>query len=719
MKDPGISPIPLSRRAFLQSTTAAGLFLKASALSAQDRHAPFPFRPERDLIPAPSDPSQWPDFRRQLAAWRDHRRRELNYSDTLYRRPEFGWVTANFACCFVMMYDELFYDHQAGHYTIARFLEHGRREFGGYDSVVLWHAYPRIGLDPRNQFDFYRDMPGGLPGVRAVVHELQAAGVRAFINYNPWDTGTRRESKPDLEMLCEFVRELDVDGIFLDTLSQGAPEFRALLDQARPGVALESELALPLEHVHNHHCSWAQWFADSTVPGVLRNKWFERRHLQHQIKRWDHDHSGELHSAWMNGSGIMIWENVFGSWIGWNARDRSLLRSILPIQRQFPQLWHEGRWTPLVPTLQPEVYASLWEQDDLRLWTLVNRSDRFIHGAVLDPKLEPSDRCFDLVAGREIQTGTPLAAELAARGIGSLVAVGPDRIDARFREFLDHQRAIATRFDPNTAFPGRNTRLYPVTRTRPAIADSPDMIRIPGATLELVSEMRVRECGFYESNPPDPNPLVSSYEIRYLPLPRRVTVPGFALDLTPVTNAEFARFLNATQYRPRHPENFLRHWTSPDPADLPRHQAEHPVVYVDLEDARAYARWAGKRLPTEEEWQYAAAGPDALRYPWGNELLPDRCNDGDGTAPVRSYPAGRSPFGIFDLCGNVWEWTESERTDDRTRFCILKGGSYYAARGSNWYLDGGPQPNPFATKCLLLWPGLDRCATVGFRCARD
>jgi hypothetical protein len=100
-------------------------------------------------------------------------------------------------------------------------------------------------------------------------------------------------------------------------------------------------------------------------------------------------------------------------------------------------------------------------------------------------------------------------------------------------------------------------------------------------------------------------------------------------------------------------------------------------------------------------------------------MLPNRCNAGQTTTSVRRFPEGRSPFGIYDLCGNVWEWTESERSDGRTRFCILKGGSYFAAQGSNWYLNGGPLPNSIATKCLLLWPGLDRCGTVGFRCAKD
>jgi formylglycine-generating enzyme required for sulfatase activity len=100
-------------------------------------------------------------------------------------------------------------------------------------------------------------------------------------------------------------------------------------------------------------------------------------------------------------------------------------------------------------------------------------------------------------------------------------------------------------------------------------------------------------------------------------------------------------------------------------------------------------------------------------------MEPERCNGGElgATTPVRRFPAGRSPFGCYDMCGNIWEWTESERSDGRTRFCIIRGGSWFEAKGSGWYVDGGPRPVNFATKFLLMWPGLDRCSTVGFRCA--
>ena len=122
-----------------------------------------------------------------------------------------------------------------------------------------------------------------------------------------------------------------------------------------------------------------------------------------------------------------------------------------------------------------------------------------------------------------------------------------------------------------------------------------------------------------------------------------------------------------------------------------------------------------------EEWQYASMGPEALTYPWGNEPDKNKCNQNlNGlTTEVNGYPEGASPFGCLDMCGNVWELTGRIYSDGRTRFVMLKGGSCYKAEGSEWYFDGGPQKNSFIAKMLLIWPGLDRCSTLGFRCAAD
>ena len=113
-----------------------------------------------------------------------------------------------------MMLDEEFYNPQTNEYTLTGFLDKAQKEFGGFDSIVLWHAYPRIGVDDRNQFDFYRDMPGGLNRLHLLVQDFHQRGLKVFIDYNPWDRGTRREPVSDLDALAELVKALDVDGIF-------------------------------------------------------------------------------------------------------------------------------------------------------------------------------------------------------------------------------------------------------------------------------------------------------------------------------------------------------------------------------------------------------------------------------------------------------------------------------------------------------------------------
>jgi hypothetical protein len=683
------------------------------------------FDGEKNIILAPTDPALWPAFREKLAAWRNEARQLLNYDDSLYSKADFAWASSSYVCYFLMMYDELFYDAKTNRYTVAALLEEGDKEFGGYDSVVLWHAYPRIGVDDRNQFDFYRDMPGGLSGIRDVVHQFQQRGLRVYINYNPWDRATRREKLSDVDMLAEMVRALDVDGIFLDTMARGGEEFRDKLDAIRPGVILEGEVTPPIERICDHHASWAQWFDDSEVPGVLRHKWFERRHMQHQTQRWNSDHSSELHTAWMNGTGMMVWENVFGAWVPMNARDRSLLRAMLPIQRRYTAIFSGEQWTPLVPVEQPDVYAFLWEEPGVRLWTLVNRSNETRSGILLQLPAAKDQKYFDLIAGRELlphpeHQSVALTATIPPRGLGCVIALPSAKVDAEFKAFLAAQSKINERADHDTTRPRRESHLRPVSLTKPYTTVPAGMLPaiFNAWTQSLATQVRARECGFYDTNVCDDAGFRYSYFYRINEFIRPFEFKPYAFDETPVTNAQFAEFLTASSYRPQHPENFLKHWIDGKP---PAGKQDHPVVWVDLGDARAYAAWAGKRLPTEADWQYAAQGGEGREYPWGNCMRANVCNLGENsdTTPVKQFPDGRALFGGYDFCGNVWQWTESEQTEGRTRFCMIRGGSYYAARGSLWYVDGGPRQSSFATKFLLMWPGLDRCGTIGFRCVVD
>ena len=675
----------------LSGVSAVGASGTSNGQLARDEIASrqVPFVVEvKPLVAGPGEASQWEAWCEALQVERQKLRERLGYDGGSYREEAFAWVPSCYSCCFAMMYDQRLYDRVARRYTIDSYLDEGIREFGGYDAIVLWQAYPRIGFDDRNQFDFYRDMPGGLAGLRELSRAIHRRGVKVFIDYNPWDTGTRREGQSDAEVLAELVSAIEADGIFLDTLHEGMQELRERLDAARPGVVLESELTLPVERIRDHHMSWAQWFQDSDAPGVLWNKWFERRHMMHQIQRWNHDHTGELHMAWMNGSGMLVWENVFGTPVGWSRRDRSILKSMLPIQRRYVQLFSGEDWTPLVPTEKPEVYASLWQGSGLRLWTLVNRSQQHLEGTLLRVPHAEANRYFDLITGREVGqingNEVLLDSQIRPRGIGAFIAGTTETLGTDFARFLASQAAIdrAGNWDSNALHVEETLRAVEPTKRYRANEVPGGMVVVPAARLRMSTRYRNRECGFYRVAGQEPPAQPSRDLHKIVRFEREVSLAPYAIDRAPVTNAQYAEFLKQTGYRPTEDSNFLKHWRD---GHVPLGLEDQPVVYVDLEDARAYAQWAGKRLATEEQWQHAAQSTRGPAYSWGS----------------------------------VWEWTESERSDGRTRFCILKGGSHYQAEGSDWYADGGPQSCDFAAKFLLLWPGLDRCATIGFRCAAD
>lgn len=153
---------------------------------------------------------------------------------------------------------------------------------------------------------------------------------------------------------------------------------------------------------------------------------------------------------------------------------------------------------------------------------------------------------------------------------------------------------------------------------------------------------------------------------------QKLSLPEFRIAKTPVTNRQYQLFVAATGYTAsRH-----RQGGKPVPGT-----ENHPVVNVSWDDAQAFCKWAGVRLPSEQEWEKAARGTDGREYPWGNEK-PDsaRCNFGkqggiDNLAAVGSYPKGASPYGLLDMTGNVWEWCE-DWYDNKRKYRVLRGGSF-------------------------------------------
>jgi formylglycine-generating enzyme required for sulfatase activity len=259
-------------------------------------------------------------------------------------------------------------------------------------------------------------------------------------------------------------------------------------------------------------------------------------------------------------------------------------------------------------------------------------------------------------------------------------------------------------------------RIVDVTATSAAREAPEGMIRIPAASFDF----KVQGIEIEGSND-------AGVDVQYAweGSPHRfhehqLQTKAFYIDKFPVTNAQFKRFLDASHYAPADTGNFLRDWRG---ARYPAGWEKKPVTWVSLEDVRAYAKWAGKRLPHEWEWQLAAQGTDGRLYPWGNEWqsgaipIPDKGRTLRGPDAVDAHLSGASAAGVMDLVGNVWQWTD-EYVDEHTRAAILRGGSYYQPQGSIWYF---PQAyrNDQHGKLLLMAPAYDRSATVGFRCASE
>jgi formylglycine-generating enzyme required for sulfatase activity len=211
------------------------------------------------------------------------------------------------------------------------------------------------------------------------------------------------------------------------------------------------------------------------------------------------------------------------------------------------------------------------------------------------------------------------------------------------------------------------------------------------------------------------------------------------MDKYPVTNAEYKKFMDETNYQPEDKKNFLKHWPN---GKIPKGEENYPVVYVSYEDAKAYCLWAKKRLPTELEWQYAAQTEDGREWPWSKntkniyreeEPITETltvfkikgidsiyCNLGNGKMdPVGKYPKGANPNGLEDLVGSVWQLTNDIYQTGSYDYIIIKGGSYYNPASSWWYVQGGPRELHYREHLLRVSEGFERNATIGFRCVKD
>jgi gamma-glutamyl hercynylcysteine S-oxide synthase len=712
---------------------AALALVVAAVCSAQDSH----FAPDAQQIPVPecmtmkglweggSKPCSQTEHEAWLADithWRTERRIRIGYDDARYDLPALKWTQSSFMQPQMMVQDRYLYDLDSGKYTVDRYLDDLEKRYGGIDAVLIWPTYPNLGIDNRNQHDMIRSMPGGLAGVKQMIADFHRRSVRVLFPMMMWDQGTRDPGLPWPDAIASLMAEIGADGINGDT-QDGVPlSFSLAADKTGHPLAFEPEGSPADEALAWDVMTWGQYQFPFT-PLVDRFKWLEPRHMVNISHRWNRDKTDDLQFAFFNGVGWESWENIWGIWNGITPRDAEATRRVATIERAVAPFLVSKDWEPMSPMLRYGVYASRWPQRGETVWTIVNRNEYDVDGDQIEVPAAANIRYFDLYHGVELKPETRpgrrfvLVFSFEAKGYGAILATsaapgqGTLEVMAKMKSLTASPLSSYShewKFLPQ--------QIIPIQPTKAASIAPAGMGKIPAADfLFKVSGIEIE--GF--------NDVGVDVQYPWEDSPRRfhehlMHLDSFYVDKYPVTNAEFKKFLDATRYQPKDAANFLRDWKD---GTYPTGWENKPVTWVSQEDARAYARWAGKRLPHEWEWQYAAQGPDARLYPWGNDWddnavpAPDKSRTVRGPDPVDAHPKGASPFGVMDMVGNVWQWTE-EFADEHTRAAILRGGSYYQPQGSIWYF---PQAHKLTEhgKLLLMSPSMDRSAAIGFRCVVD
>jgi len=687
------------------------------------------------------------------------------FDTSLYRRADLQWIRDAYFMMIQMAWDKDYYARFDDRYTWYDFLSRYDSLWGKIDVYILWPTWPRLGLDQRNQWDLYGDLPGGLPELRRQVDYARKRGTRYFISYNPWDTDTRDEDH--LQGMERLLRMTDADGVVLDTRGESSKELQETTDRVKPGVIMYSEgMAIPKHmptivtgRVHD---------AIYLPPPLNLNKYV---FPQNQIFRVLQLTEGRLHReanvCLFNGYGMEL--NIMRAGRpSWMEEEFRYMGRIIKILRDNSRLFSLPDYQPLVPVQAESIWVNRWQNETKTIHTVYSLVPQGFSAPLIDVQPEESAHYVSLWHHQKVepvQVGerwqipvTTLAfdrAWLSTRMESQVdcIACFPRLIDGQVNhDSLSVQAKKGDRLLLWVGDPGYESKKIEIQLPGQTLSLRDAFGRYEGkfvvqlfeqeelldelvlevmlATPRLISTVQptapssrapkgmVKILGgpmvFKLAETQEPNIVLPYPDFK---TPCELKIKSFYMDIYPVTNRHYKEFIDASDYVPKDTVNFLALWRDRRP---PEHLLDHPVVNVSLEDARAYAHWAGKRLPTDIEWQYAAQGADGRSYPWGNEMDSTRCNFKSGsTTPVDAFPSGASPFGVCDLVGNVWQMMDDVYDNGTYTFAMLRGGSYYFPDGSMWYITGGPWPVNQQKMLLLVSPGFDRSATVGFRCVKD
>ena len=315
--------------------------------------------------------------------WKENIR--SRYDLRKYFRPKNRWIKKNYLQHFTFAYGKEAFEYKKTKFKINKIIKEGK-EFGGYDSIIFWHQYPRLGLDNANQWDLYRYLPEEYKSIKKIVKECHLNNIKFFIPFKPWDVRSNESLDKHAKYLENFIIETNIDGFFLDTMSS-LPESFLRIQKKFPSFEFCSE-GTPKEQrqIEQLTSSWDQ------IGDIRRNYKVEvetnmfrfvfPEHPLNLVSRWSvgSDKDSIIKRAAFNGTGLVIWQDVFGCWLPFSKKQKQLIKQLKKILVKFHDIFFGNNSIPLIETLSKGIICNQFANDNQRIYSIYNFTSKKIKG---------------------------------------------------------------------------------------------------------------------------------------------------------------------------------------------------------------------------------------------------------------------------------------------------------------------------------------------------
>ncbi len=339
-----------------------------------------------------------------FSGWRERVRQDIDFSE--YQREDLKWYDKILYQHFTFAYSKEVFDYETKQFNASKLVQAGK-DVGGYDSVLLWFQYPRLGVDQRKQWDFNNDVPDGIEGIKRFTQECQSQGVRVFLPFKPWDIQQDETHESITENIANIVEKTGIDGIWFDTMNSVPDGFRERLDEIRPGIIFCIEgFPATTKSVETITGSWDQHFRTPNMPETFVIRYLFPENNAPVTSRWKVGESKDMliDRAIFNGTGIAVWQDIFGAWLPFSAEQKSKLKKWKAILLDNFDVFFGSNPIPLYPSLSNNIFINKFISNDKKeeIYCVYNENT-LTHQGELFRFDRPFKGCDELWSGQTIK----------------------------------------------------------------------------------------------------------------------------------------------------------------------------------------------------------------------------------------------------------------------------------------------------------------------------